>query len=198
MISLEEEIRRYFRNNDIAYGDHSRSGDKFHRPDFGFGDMNEKQYFAFDAKEKRQHYNLDNWPDAGVPEAHLFIIDDLAARKILAFAPNSGLVIRDNLRSDYYLFTVVDLFLMPKLRVNRPIRNRRDALKGKWLIDLRNGQRCSTLPEVFAQISTYLDRRGDIFAKELACFGEYEGETIAQGGIVRRPEHWDVDVRETQ
>lgn len=198
MPSLEQEIKTYFTANGIPFHDHSFDEQRFQRLDFGFGDRSEKRYFSFDAKEKRRRYNLSNWPDVGIPEQALFIIDDLAARKILMFAPNSGLIIRDNTTRRYYLFTVVDLYLMPKVRVNRPIQQRQQALKGKWLIDLRNGRRFSTLAEVFEAIDAYLDQREAIFGKELACFGEYVGEDIAQGGITRRPEHWQTDVKATR
>jgi len=134
----------------------------------------------------------------GIAEEHLFIIDDLAARRVLAFAPNAGLVIRDNLRRLYFLFTVVDLFLMPKLRVNRRLDLNPPLFKGKWLIDLRNGQSCPDLATIFTRIGVYLDQRETIFSKELACFGAYMGETIASGGVARQPQHWQRDISETR
>lgn len=105
-------------------------------------------------------------------------------------------MIRDNLRPAYYLFTVVDLFLMPKLRANRPIGE--DLVKGKWLIDLRNGPSFPILADVFAGIAAYLDDREAIFSQMLGCYGAYVGEEIDAGGIRRRAEHWRVDVEETR
>lgn len=198
MPSLEQEIKDYFTERDIPFHDHSFDDQRFLWLDFGFGDLKKKRYFRFDAKEKRRRYNTKNWPDVGIPEQHLFIVDDLAARKILAIAPNSGMVVRDNTRQSYYLFTVVDLFLMPKVRVNRPIHNQKQGLKGKWLVDLRNGQRFNALPPVFDAIEVYLDERQAIFGKQLDCFGDYVGENIRRGGITRRPEHWVTDVNETR
>lgn len=199
MLSLEQEILAHFQQNTIAFHQHVVGETRFARLDFGFGDRAQKRYFSFDAKEKRQRYNLANWPKIGVPEKYLFILDDLAARKILAFAPNAGLVIRDNLTRRYYLLSVVDLFLMPKVRVNRPISSGETTLvKGKWLIDLRNGQACDTLAAVFARITAYLDQREALFSKELACYGVYEGESIAAGGILRQAEHWQRDIRDTR
>jgi len=198
MLSLEQEIKDYFNQRDIPFHDHSFDDQRFLWLDFGYGDAGKKRYFRFDAKEKRRRYNMKNWPDAGIPEQHLFIMDDLAARKILAIAPNSGMVVRDNTQLKYYLFTVVDLFLMPKMRVNRPIHNQREGLKGKWLVDLRNGQRFDELPSVFDAIEAYLDQRREIFGKQLACYGEYVGEHIGRGGIIRRPEHWTTDISATR
>ena len=128
MISLEQEIKQYFTEHNIAFDDYSSS---LKLPDFGYGDRNSKRYFFFDAKEKCEPYRIKNWPQAKMPEKNLFILDDLAARKILAFAPNSGLVVRDDKHNSYHLFTVVDLFLMPKIRANRKINRQIETLKGK-------------------------------------------------------------------
>ncbi len=87
---------------------------------------------------------------------------------------------------------------MPKVRVNRELDISPPSLKGKWLIDLRNGQRCPDLAAIFAAIDAYLDQREAIFSRQLACFGAYVGETIAAGGIARQPQHWERDIRETR
>ncbi|MCO6449827.1 MAG: hypothetical protein J5I90_03460 [Caldilineales bacterium] len=194
--SFEQEIKEFFARHNLPFHDHSTDAERFQRLDFGFGPPG--RYFSFDAKEKRQPYNLKNWPDSGIAEERLFIVDDLAARKILGFAPNSGLLVRDNVRPAYYLFTVLDLYLMPKLRVNRPIRNKQTEMKGKWLVDLRNGWRYATLAEAFAGIEKYLDEREQIFSRELACYGDYVGEEIGEGGIVRQPGHWREDIGATR
>ena len=117
---------------------------------------------------------------------------------MLAFAPNSGLVVRDAVHGRYFLFTVVDLFLMPKQRLNRPTRNKINDLKGKWLIDLRNGQVGGSIADMFTAINAYLDTRPAIFQDNHACYGSYVGENVGIGGITRRPEHWDKDVSETR
>lgn len=192
--SFEQELKQYFRHRQIGFDDHSGS---FRKLDFGFGDRESKRYFSFDVKEKRQRYATRNWPTE-IPEEHLFIIDDLAARKVLAYAPNSGIIIRDNIRGKYFLFSVVDLYLMPKQRVNREIRKTVSSVKGKWMTDLRNGHAYDSLAEVFTGIEAYLNTREDIFLNILECYGEYAGEEIPRGGIVRRPAHWTVDVKETR
>ena len=195
MDSLEKEIKDYFKGQGIPLADNSNS---FEKLDFGFGDRDAKRYFSFDVKEKRQRYNMNNWQVANIPEEYLFILDDLAARKILAYAPNSGIIVRDNMHHRYFLFTVVDLYLMPKQRVNRTIKKQVEAYKGKWLIDLRNGQMFDRLADVFKGIEAYLDDRENIFLKILECYGDYMGEEIGKGGIVRVPEHWQTDVDETR
>lgn len=195
MISFEQEIKKFLNDKGIPWRDGSSS---FKRLDFTVV-ADQDHRFYFDAKEKRQHYNLKNW---GIPNAHeqqfTFIIDDLAARKILAYAPYSGMVVRDNVLGGYYFFSVLDLFLMPKTRVNRPIEKEKPTLKGKWIIDLRNGLRCESLDEVLDAIRQYIARREDLFLNILECYGNYIGEEIERRGIVRRPGHWDTDVNETR
>ena len=198
MTSLEQEIVGFFQAQDIPFHQHMEDDQRFVRLDFGFGDLAARRYFSFDAKEKRQRYRLDHWPETTIPEEHLFIVDDLAARKVLAFAPNSGLVVRDNVRGHYFLYTVVDLYLMPKQRLNRTIEKDVRKLKGKWLVDLRNGQVGASMADIFTAINTYLDTRPTIFQTNLACYGSYVGENVETGGITRRPEHWDKDVSETK
>ncbi len=193
-LSLEEEIRTLFQQRRVAYDDHS---DSFNRLDFGFGDRAAKRYFVFDAKEKRQPYAVSNWQTT-IPEAHLFILDDLACRKILLYAPNAGLLVRDTPQQRYIFFSVVDLFLMPKSRVNRAIHRTQAEQKGKWLIDLRNGYTLPRLDELFATIDGYLDQRQAIFHEIHECYGEYVGEEIGTGGIERRPEHWETDFGATR
>jgi len=194
MKSFEQEIKLFLQAQSLNYKDNSSS---FKRLDFSV-QLNEQWVFHFDAKEKRQTYNLRNWNLTAESEPHTFIIDDLAARKILAYAPYSGMVVRDNLLGGYYFFSVIDLFLMPKKRLNRPIHKEKKALKGKWLIDLRNGRKCQDMAQVLTSLKQFTERREDIFIKYLPCFGNYEGENIGQGGIVRKKEHWDIDVKETR
>lgn len=195
MISLEQEIKHYFNEQNIPFDDNSNS---LKLPDFGYGDRKSKRYFYFDAKEKCEPYKITNWPQAKIPEKYLFILDDLAARKILAFAPNSGLVVREDNYNSYHLFTVVDLFLMPKIRANRKINRQIETFKGKWLIDLRNGVYCAELSTVFQKIDHYLDERENIYMNILECYGEYHGEKIDRGGITRVPKYWPKDYDRTR
>jgi len=195
LVSLEQEFRLFFEKYHLAYADNSAT---FEHVDFRFEDRKRRLQIYLDAKEKRQRYSLQNWPVTGIPEEHAFIIDDLAARKLLYHAPTSGMIVRDNVRPAYYFFSIVDLFLMPRHRVNRPIGKQVLTLKGKWLIDLRNGRRCDSLYQAFLALAAYLDAWTQIFTTHLECYGSYRGETIGRGGIVRQPGHWDTDVKETR
>ncbi len=194
MISFEQEIKAFLQSKKMEFKDNSSS---FKRLDFSVR-LDENWTFHFDAKEKRQKINLYNWKITAEQEPHTFIIDDLAARKILAFGPYSGMVVRDNLLGGYYFYSVLDLFLMPKTRVNRPIEKSQKAMKGKWVIDLRSGKKCSNMDEVLKLFYAYISKREDLFLNILDCYGNYAGENIGERGEVRRPEYWETDVKETR
>lgn len=194
MQSLEQEIKAFLKARQLEYKDNSSS---FKRLDFSVR-LGEDWVFYFDAKERRQAYNLKNWKLTAAQEPHTFIMDDLAARKILAYGPYSGMVVRNNLSAKYYFFSVLDLFLMPKTRVNRPIEKNARALKGKWIIDLRNGRECDSMSEIFEHFKLYISKREDSFMNILECYGKYQGEDIEERGELRRPGYWDTDVRETR
>jgi hypothetical protein len=87
---------------------------------------------------------------------------------------------------------------MPKIRVNRPIHKEQEALKGKWIIDFRNGCKCDSMRHVLSVIRKYVDKREDLFLNYLECFGNFTGENIEQRGEVRKPVYWDIDVKETR
>ncbi|MCB0150750.1 MAG: hypothetical protein KDE01_24260, partial [Caldilineaceae bacterium] len=95
-------------------------------------------------------------------------------------------------------FSVVDLALMPRVRVNRRIERNAPDLKGKWIIDLRNGKAAPALDDLLGHVNTYLDSLHAILYEVHPCYGEYVGETVGEGGITRRPDHWENDVRDTR
>lgn len=191
--SFEQEIKAYFRQKKIKFSDSSASYDQL---DFSIL-KNDKPVFYFDAKEKRQNYNLNNWPKI-VSQQDSLILDDLAIRKCLAFAPQSGILVRDNLRMKYFFFSILDLALMPRLRANRAIDRNQVGIKGKWLIDLRNGKQAQSVEDAIDEIRGYMQNLKTYLYKILECYGSYVGENIEQGGIVRQPTHWDTDVQSTR
>ena len=193
-ISLEQEVRDLLSAREVSF---QAFCEEFDNLDFCI-DSPQRGRFYFDVKEKLQPVRRENWPETVIPREHLFILDDLAARKVLRFAPESGLVVRDNTRDLYFFFSVVDLFLMPRVRVNRPIGTYETKLKGKWLVDLRNGACCPSLLEVFERIAAYHDTRDEIFQNVLACYGDYHGEQVGEGGIVRQAGHWARDRKSTR
>jgi hypothetical protein len=192
-VSVEQEVRAYFEHARIHYSDDTTS---FKKPDFTFR-VAKKALFFLEVKEKLQPYNPRNWP-AFAPEAELFILDDLTVRKCIAYAPRAGVLVRDNTQGNYRFFSVVDLTLMPKMRVNRAIQRQRLEWKGKWLINLQNGAAAASLGQAFAHIRRYADDLSSILFERHACFGNYIGEQIGNGGTMRGPAYWDADVQATR
>jgi hypothetical protein len=192
--SFEREIKDYFTRNDMNFSDNSSS---YHKLDFTIIDKDSQPDFHLDVKEKRKKYNPTNRPKFA-PESDLFILDDLAVRKCLGNAPNSGILIRDNFIERYFFFSIVDLALMPRKRVNRPINKNQPDIKGKWLINLCNGKAALSLDKAISYIREYQQNLESVLFKTLACFGNYVDEDIGTGGIVRNPSHWDTDVLSTR
>jgi hypothetical protein len=192
MLSFEQEIAQYLENTNFPQENNCASNKLL---DFTlyFG----KRKFHIDAKEKRQRINTVAWPTVDIPEEWMFIVDDLSARKLILFAPNSGLAIRDNVQGNYYFVNVVDLMLMPHKRVNRSLRNDDTILKGKWIVDLRNFVPCSGVDEIIVAAYGYMKSRTDIFS-EPACYGDYWGELIGLGGETRTRAYRDADYAATR
>jgi hypothetical protein len=192
-LSVEQEVKRFLSGERLRFDDNTAS---YHQPDFTVyfsGDL----IFYLEVKEKRQPYNMRNWP-AFAPEADLFILDDLTVRKCLAYSPGAGVLVRNNLQRSYRFFSVVDLALMPKLRVNRAIERETQDVKGKWLINLQNGWEANTIEESFWCIQHYLRDLPAILFDHHPCYGDFVGEEISGGGVVRQPAHWDSDVASTR
>ncbi len=192
-LSLEQEVKKVLKSRNVEFEDHS---DSFKLPDFTLL-MKGEPYFYLEVKEKRQKYKVKNW-DISMDEAHLFILDDLTVRKMLAYAPLSGALVRDNMQGAYYFFSVVDLALMPKKRMNREIYRVKSALKGKWLVDLRNGKKASSLADAFSCLRAYVDALDEILFAQNECYGAYHGEDIQRGGVTRQAAHWVQDVKATR
>jgi len=143
--------------------------------------------------------NTKNWPSIEEGnEKFAFIIDDLAARKIFAYAPYSGLIIRDNITSAYYWYSVIDLGLMPKIRVNRAIKKNDLQYKGKWIIDFRNAAKAHSLDDLSKTIKQYAEAIVHMCTEFIPCYGKYHNEKLSVEGEIRNPSHWVIDVKETR
>ncbi len=141
MDSFEQEYKAFLKSHLINHIDNCNS---YKLLDFTLLNFSNNKNLHLDVKEKRQKINIKNWPSLkNIDEQYAFIIDDLAIRKIFAYAPHAGLIVRDNMTKNYYWFSVIDLGMMPKTRVNRPIEKASLQHKGKWIVDLRNAKRAS-------------------------------------------------------
>ncbi len=203
--SFEQELKSYFKLRKYDFIDNSSDYKKL---DFTLKDIIRDvnnidaplRNIYLEVKEKRQKYNTTNWPlICDNDEKHTFIVDELSTRKILAYAPYSGLLIRDYLTHQYYWYSILDLFLMPKLRVNRPIK-KHDVLsmKGKLILDYRNSVEADSLDKVFEVIIAHISNRVYTYTEMKECYGKFINEEILEQGIVRKAEHWDIDVTETR
>jgi hypothetical protein len=135
---------------------------------------------ALELKEKRQVYRA-RWAElAGVPEAELLTLDEVSARKLLGVAPRAFLLFHDATREDrpYVLFTIVDLFCLPKVRVQRPINLNSPRMKAKWLLDARHGRGFSNLRAVMTAVATYLDRGLGDDLHRVEPHGPFAGESV--------------------
>lgn len=191
-ISLEEELREFFVKYKIPSSERTQSTKELDFRVLLRGDT-ETEAFEFDAKEKRQP--VRNFVSKTM-KYNMFILDDLAARKVLLKAPNSGIVIRDSVKRAYFLFTVLDLYLIPKKRVNRTILD--NKLKGKWIIDIRNGFRAETLLEIFKEVQNYLENTIKMSVEHSPCFNKYHGEDQEIQGTNRGEEYFRDDFKKTR
>jgi hypothetical protein len=190
--SFQQEIRDLLANRHIRFEDHSES-----YREFDFVIAFSGAIFHLDVKEKIQKYQTANWPKI-LPESEMFILDDLSVRKCLAYAPNSGILICDNLNGQYYFFSVVDLALMPRTRVNRPIHKNQQGQKGKWVISLNNGKRFNSSEDAIVYLNRFIGEMDTILFNALECYGSYANEKVNEAGTPRKPAHWDVDVNLTK
>jgi hypothetical protein len=135
---------------------------------------------ALELKEKRQRYR-QRWEQlAGIPEPDLYALDEVAARKLLPFAPYAFLLYHDGTGRGrpYVLYSILDLMCAPKVRVQRPINLRNERLKAKWLLNRRHGRAYAGLNDALADLLAYLQRDLAHDVRGLGPHGRYEGETV--------------------
>jgi hypothetical protein len=140
----------------------------------------ERVNVALELKEKRQRYR-PRWEElAGLPEQDVLALDEVAARKLLPFAPYSFLLYHDatGRGRPYVLYSVLDLMCAPKVRVQRPINLHGERLKGKWLLNRRHGRPFSGLNDALLDLLAYVhhELRNDLFG--LSAHGGYDGEVV--------------------
>ncbi len=187
---LEREIRTYLQEMGIPFTDGTSSHSAL---DFLLPGLN----IALDAKEKTQPFAMKNWSNIPIQQENLFIIDDLAARKLLLHAPLSFVLIKDSSAEPvmYHVYSIVDLLCIPKRRINRPIERSVKALKGKWLLDLRDAAAFDELPEAMEYIVRYKRKFSRIFSTHISCWGKYPSEEIVESGTTRTSKYWEQDAR---
>lgn len=174
MSSFKQEITAYLKIHDLLFKDNLSS---YKRLDFTFSLQQTK--FHLIALEKMAAYQSVNWniPPESEPDAYL--LEDLIARKILAYAPYSGLAVKVHPTDSYYFFSVADLFLMPKKRQDRPAFDHKKFIKGEWMIDLKNGKKCASMNDLFLAFEEYILQKEQLFVEQTACYGTYQEGLIS-------------------
>jgi hypothetical protein len=119
-------------------------------------------------KSKRQPYKGWSKYRPDVPEEDLFILDELALRRIVDAGRYAFLLVRDMPRSRWCLWSTADLVLTSKSRVARTVSREVERVKGKLLIDLtEHSIVCGSLSEAVDTLVTaigHVDRRWDDIA----------------------------------
>ena len=177
---FEREVRKYLAENSIVFEDGTRSNTSL---DFFLP----RHKLYFDVKEKSQQSNPENLGEATTAEEDIFIIDDLAARKLLLHAPRSFCLIKDSSAKaiTYFVYSIVDLLCIPKKRVRRPIERTVRTFKGKWLVDLRDAAVFDELDDAINYMLTYEKKFHLLFSEHIDCWGTYPSEVIRTSGRTR-------------
>ena len=135
---------------------------------------------ALELKEKRQRFR-QRWEQlARIPERDLFALDEVAARKLLPFAPYAFLLYHDDTGRGrpYVLYSILDLLCAPKVRAQRSINLRNERLKAKWLLNRLHGRAYAGLNDALLDLVAYLERDLARDLRGLGAHGRYEGETV--------------------
>jgi hypothetical protein len=126
-----------------------------------------EQLCELELKAKRQRYRGwgANWPS--VPEKHLFMVDELALRRLVDAGRFAFLLVRDVPGGRWCLWSTTELVLTTKVRVARQLAGPRPAIKGKVLIDLRSAAAthatlAATLSQLAAMVGVIQRRWADI------------------------------------
>ncbi len=154
--------------------------------------------FAIEAKEKKGHYR-HRWSEiSGIPEAHLFAIDETSIKRLFLHFPYFFVIIKDIVTSKIYVLDAFTALCMPRKRLNREIRKTEPLLKGKWIISLSWCEGFSSLSGAFGYIKDMArqgirDRMGRI---DCIRAGSMDDIHLLSGEYGREPGYWEKDVHE--
>lgn len=179
--------------------------DSMTRPDFKIKCKDGLTLWA-ECKEKRKPYKIENWPDferLEISESEAFIEDELSLRRLVYLGPYSFLLIKDcSLRDEitFYIFDILDIMCVPKIRNNRQMEG---GLKGKWLLNLRWASKCEDIDSMWRLMcdkSKGLEYQCGVEEGEKGqpteCHGDYHGESIGVGGVLRTNYYRSKDLSE--
>ena len=109
-------------------------------------------------KAKHQRYNGWSQYGAGTREADLFILDELALRKILGAGRYAFLVVNDQPSRRWVIWSVMDLVLASKQRANRRLAIGSGQTKAKLLLDNSDSpHHCDSIDAALDIVARLLD-----------------------------------------
>ena len=126
MSSLQQEVRDYLTRQGASFSDNTES---FKDLDFTISGKGET-VFRLEVKEKRKPYRCVPLADRD-PRSRSVHTGRSDGAQVHQLAPRCGVLVRDSARSRYCFFSVVDLAMMPRERVNRTINNRKADAQGQ-------------------------------------------------------------------
>jgi len=149
-----------------------------------------------EVKEKIK-YNVNNWVGLFTKEQEpfKFILDDTAFRRCMLSGGNEMLLIQ-NVNYDFVVFSVLDLAYSIKKRGNRELENKDKEkptwLKGKCIIDMRNGKHFKTLNDAIDYACNFVKPSNISCILNINdCYGRYNSEIIDLCGTLRTQENRD-------
>lgn len=154
--------------------------------------------FVVDCKEKKSR-NRAMWSEiSGIPLDKIFIFDETAIKKMFCHYPYAFALIKDRINLNYVVFTSLDLLVIPRRRVNRPINKSSRMYKGKWVVDLMWGHSFENIEDSFRYMLEYLSSDLDAQMKRLQCIEipESENVPILDDDYTRTSHYWNKDVEE--
>ena len=198
IVSFEQEMEDLLFRAQTKHGwAYYNNCDDSNQTDFAIQFGRQARWFHLELKEKRQPFNPINWPEVPVPREHVFILDELTVRRLLGRAPFGGIALREIMTGKYYFFPITRLILMPKVRMNRSMGERK-ILKGKWILDLRNGHDVDTIKDLLRLIYQYAEKFAIKDVTTTECIGDYVGEEIPIGGRLRTEDLKQIDLEATR
>lgn len=145
----------------------------------------------------KNKYNIDNWVGFFTKEQEpfKFILDDTAYRRCMVSGGNEMLLIQ-NVNYDFVVFSIFDLAYSIKKRGNRELENKDKEkpawLKGKCIIDMRNGRHFKTLSGAIDYTCKFVQPSNIARILNInSCYERYNGESINLCGILRTQENRD-------
>jgi hypothetical protein len=112
------------------------------------------QLCEIELKAKHQRYNGWGSLRPGIAERDLFILDELALRKLLDAGRYAFLLVRDDPGDRWIVWSLMDLVFASKTRVSRQLATAGKHTKGKLLLNMAESpHHCSSVDQALTNIA---------------------------------------------